>query len=192
MRDGRGEERSRTTTRIGGELWVGKVPGDHRLCEAAVLDPWCLISSPEGRSDGQKLFDAYPYGGLAEYLTAPQRNLVKLPDSVSSEEGARFGYLGTGYSALKKAGAGPGTTVLVDGISGTLGLGVALNALAMGATKIFGTGRNADLLDVRAIAPDRIEVLPVGEADLAEWVRAKNGGHGVDIAIDALGPGALA
>ena len=21
--------------------------------------------------DGQKLFDAYPYGGLAEYLTAP-------------------------------------------------------------------------------------------------------------------------
>jgi alcohol dehydrogenase len=143
--------------------------------------------------DGQKLFDAYPYGGLAEYLTAPQRNLVKLPDPVSFEEGARFGYLGTGYSALKKAGAGPGTTVLVDGISGTLGLGVALNALAMGVTKIFGTGRNADLLrDVKAIAPDRIEVLAIGETDLADWVRAHNGGQGVDIVIDALGPGAPA
>ena len=57
--------------------------------------------------DGQRQFDAYPYGGLAEYLTAPQRNLVKLPDSVTFEQGARFGYLGTAYSALRKAGAGP-------------------------------------------------------------------------------------
>ncbi len=143
--------------------------------------------------DGQKLFDAYPYGGLAEYLTAPQRNLVKLPDSVSFEEGARFGYMGTGYSALKKAKAGPGKTVLVDGISGTLGLGVLLNALAMGVTKVFGTGRNAQLLqDVKAIAPGRIEVLAVGEADLGRWVRERNGGEGVDIVIDALGPGAPA
>jgi threonine dehydrogenase-like Zn-dependent dehydrogenase len=39
--------------------------------------------------DGQKLFDAYPYGGLAEYLTAPERNLVVLPDSVTFEQGAR-------------------------------------------------------------------------------------------------------
>jgi D-arabinose 1-dehydrogenase-like Zn-dependent alcohol dehydrogenase len=38
--------------------------------------------------DAQQLFDAYPYGGLAEYLTAPQRNLVKLPGSVSFEQGA--------------------------------------------------------------------------------------------------------
>ena len=41
---------------------------------------------------------------------------------------------------------GPGKTVLIDGASGTLGLGGVLNALAMGATKIFGTGRNAELL----------------------------------------------
>ena len=97
-------------------------------------------------TDGQQLFDAYPYGGLGEYMTAPQENLVKLPDTVSFEQGARFGYLGTAYSALKKANVGPGTTVLIDGISGTLGLGGCLNALAMGATKIFGTGRNAELL----------------------------------------------
>ena len=110
--------------------------------------------------DGQKLFDAYPYGGLAEYLTAPQRNLVKLPDSVTFEQGARFGYLGTAFSALRKAGAGPGRTVLIDGISGTLGLGACLIALGLGVTRILGTGRNADLLnDVKAIAPDRIDVL---------------------------------
>jgi len=187
-----------TDVAVGDRVYVnpGLSCGSCRACRRGQepnCDSYTFMGYFSFGPDGQKLFDAYPYGGLAEYLTAPQRNLVKLPDSVSFEEGARFGYLGTGYSALKKAGAGPGTTVLVDGISGTLGLGVALNALAMGVTKIFGTGRNADLLrDVKAIAPDRIEVLAIGEADLAKWVRANNGGQGVDIAIDALGPGAPA
>jgi alcohol dehydrogenase len=54
--------------------------------------------------------------------------------------------LGTGFSALRKAGAGPGTTVLIDGISGTLGLGACLIALGLGVTRILGTGRNATLL----------------------------------------------
>ena len=146
---------------------------------------------------GQKLFDAYPYGGLAQYLTAPQRNLVHLPDAVSFEQGARFGYLGTAYSALRKTGVGPGSTVLVDGISGTLGLGACLNALALGATRVLGTGRNAALLeDVRrigiGIAPDRIEVHAAGSGSLADWARGHNGGEGVDVVVDCLGPGAPA
>ena len=143
--------------------------------------------------DGQKLFDAYPYGGLSEYLTAPERNLVRLPDSVTFEQGARFGYLGTAFSALRKAGAGPGRTVLIDGISGTLGLGACLIALGLGVTRILGTGRNPDLLDdVRSVAPGRIDVLPAGTANLPDWVHEQTDGEGVDIAIDALGPGAPA
>ena len=135
----------------------------------------------------------HPYGGLSEYLTAPERNLVRLPDSVTFEQGARFGYLGTGFSALRKAGAGPGRTVLIDGISGTLGLGACLIALGLGVTRILGTGRNPALLDdVKAIAPDRIDVLPAGTAHLPDWVRERTGGEGVDIVIDAVGPGAPA
>ncbi|KXX55878.1 alcohol dehydrogenase catalytic domain-containing protein [Rhodococcus sp. LB1] len=143
--------------------------------------------------NGQRRFDAYPYGGLGEYLTAPQRNLVKLPDSVSFEQAARFGYLGTGFSALRRANVGPGSTVFIDGISGTLGLGTCLSALALGATRVLGTGRNTVLLeDVRRIAPDRIHVLPAGSADLRSWTREHNNGEGVDVVIDALGPGAPA
>jgi NADPH:quinone reductase-like Zn-dependent oxidoreductase len=90
-------------------------------------------------ANGQQRFDAYPYGGLSEFLTAPQRNLVKLPDSVTFEQRARLGYLGTAFSALRKAGAGPGRTVLIDGICGTLGLGACLIALGLGVTRILGT-----------------------------------------------------
>ena len=64
----------------------------------------------------------------------PSTALVKLPDSLSFEQAARFGYMGTAYSALRKAKVGTDTTVLINGISGTLGLGAALFALGMGAT----------------------------------------------------------
>ena len=62
-------------------------------------------------------------------MTAPQYALVKLPDSISFEQAARFGYLGTSYGAMKKANAVAGQSMLVDGISGTLGLGAALLGL---------------------------------------------------------------
>jgi alcohol dehydrogenase len=142
--------------------------------------------------ESQKQFDAYPFGGLCEFVTAPQHNLVRLPESVSFEQAARFGYLGTAYAALRKAGAGPGCALLINGISGTLGLGAALLALGRGVTRILGTGRRRDLLErVRLLAPRRIEVLALGERPIADWARALTG-LGVDAAIDCLGPGAPA
>ena len=66
---------------------------------------------------------------------------------------------------MKKIGVGPGQTLLINGISGQLGLNAAQLALAMGATKILGTGRNQALLDrVKALAPRRIDVLSVPNA----------------------------
>src|SRR3984893_7417640 len=120
--------------------------------------------------DAQKIYDLYPYGGFCELMTAPQYALVKLPDNVTFEQAARFGYLGTSYGAMKKANAAPGQSMLVDGISGTLGLGAVLLGLAMGITRILGTGRNRDLLArVKALAPHRIEVLALGEEPTGAW-----------------------
>jgi D-arabinose 1-dehydrogenase-like Zn-dependent alcohol dehydrogenase len=141
--------------------------------------------------DSQKLFDAYPYGGMAEYITAPAHNLVALPDNVSFEQGARFGYLGTAYAALAKAQAGPGMTILINGITGTLGLGACLIALGRGVTRILGTARNQSLIErVTALAPSRIEIMQLDEGKISDWVRARNGGHGIDAVVDCLGPGA--
>ena len=36
--------------------------------------------------DSQRLFDAYPYGGMCEYMTAPQHNLVPLADTSRSRK----------------------------------------------------------------------------------------------------------
>lgn len=139
-----------------------------------------------------KLFKNYPYGGLGEYMIAPQYALVKLPDNVTYDQAARFGYLGTMYSALRKGQVGPGKSVLINGISGTLGLGGALLGLAMGATRILGTGRNIALLEkVKALAPNRIEVFSTeGGGQIDAWVKSRTEGLGVDVFVDALSPGA--
>jgi alcohol dehydrogenase len=139
----------------------------------------------------RRLLDEYPYGGLAEYMIAPRYSLVRLPDNVTFEQGARFGYLGTAYSALRKAKVGPGTTLLVNGISGTLGIGGALYGLALGTTRMLGTARNRNLLArVKALAPNRIEVHSLDDGPIDAWVRSVTGGHGVNVFVDCLGPGA--
>jgi alcohol dehydrogenase len=143
------------------------------------------------QANSQVLYDLYPEAGFAEYMSAPQYSLVKLPANVTFEQAARFGYLGTAYSAIKKVGPSAGKSVLINGISGTLGLGATLLALAMGVTRIFGTGRNVELLErVRALAPGRIEVHPLSGGPINQWIRARTDGIGVDFMVDALGAAA--
>jgi alcohol dehydrogenase len=141
--------------------------------------------------DSQRQFDAYPYGGMCEYMIAPQHNLVRLPERVSYEEAARFGYIGTAYAALRKANAGPGKTLLINGLTGTLGLGATLIALGRGVTRILGTARDRKrLARVKAFSAARIEVLAQDDKrSVADWARSLTDGHGVDAVIDCLGPG---
>jgi D-arabinose 1-dehydrogenase-like Zn-dependent alcohol dehydrogenase len=138
--------------------------------------------------DGQRIFDLYPYGGFSQYMTAPEYALVNLPDNLSFPQAGRFGYLGTSYGALKNANAGPGQVALIDGITGTLGVASTVLGLAMGLSRILGTGRNEELLQrVKALAPDRIEIMSLGEKSSGEWAKSLTGGDGVDFAISALG-----
>ena len=137
-------------------------------------------------------FRDYPYGGYAEYMTAPQYSLVKLPQNVSHEAAARWGYLGTAYAALRRAGVDMNSTVLINGASGTLGVGGVLFALALGAPKILGVGRDIELLErVRSIDPQRIHVHSTkSEVSVADWARSHTEGNGADVVFDALPTGA--
>jgi threonine dehydrogenase-like Zn-dependent dehydrogenase len=136
-------------------------------------------------------FNDYDTGGLGEYMVAPASAVVSLPDNMSFDHAARLGYMGTGYSALKKAGVGPTDTLLVNGISGTLGISCAVFGLALGAKKILGTGRDKKLLaEIKALAPDRIEVFSINDGPLDTWARNHTlNGEGVDVFIDCNGPG---
>lgn len=160
--------------------------GKSRSCDHATLSGYFGTGpkSPE-------MLAAYSFGGYAEYMPAPQDALVKLPDNLDFETACRWGYLGTSYSALRKAGVDMSTTVLVNGAGGTLGLGAVVFALALGAPKILAVGKSAARLErVRALAPDRIEIHSAEDpTPVDEWARAQTAGEGADIVLDALPTG---
>lgn len=188
-----------------GEQVIGLKPGDRvyvspvRSCGAC---PRCLAGERTQcaymtfngyfgfQPQSQVLYDMYPYGGFSEYMTAPQYAAIKIPDSMSFDAAARLGYWGTAYAATKKAGGLTGKTLLIAGVSGTLGVGLTLLALASGVKRIYGVARNPALLEqVRALAPERIEVFESTGGSIAEWARSRTG-HGVDVVIDTLGAAA--
>ncbi len=135
----------------------------------------------------------YPFGGFAEYCTAAPQRLVSLPDGVSFEQAARFGYLGTSFAGLCAGEVGAGSVVMINGATGTLGVGATILALGMGATRIFCFGRNLSVLErLRALAPGRIETLALGGEEIGDFVRARTAGVGADMLLDCSGRAASA
>jgi alcohol dehydrogenase len=112
---------------------------------------------------------------------------------VTFEQAARFGYLGTSFAALRLGQVVAGSWIAINGITGTLGVGATLLALGMGATRILGLGRNRDVLaQVKALAPNRIEVLALNDGPIADWLRTHTDGLGVDVLLDCSGRNAIA
>ena len=139
--------------------------------------------------NGQAMFERYPSGGLAEYMIAPGSAMVTLGDDVSFASASRFGYLGTAYAALRRAKAGPDTTVLVYGATGTIGVGGVLSALALGVPKILAVGRNEGLLErIRQIAPRRILTHSTAQGAAEGWAKSHTGGTGANVVLEALSP----
>jgi alcohol dehydrogenase len=162
--------------------------GEPMLCSAAGFQGYFGFFPNSVR----QLMD-YPFGGFSEYITAAPHRLVRLPQQVTFEQGARFGYLGTSFAALRLGQVGAGSWLAINGITGTLGVGATLLALAMGATRILGFGRNRDVLArLKALAPNRVEVLALGDAPIADWVRSRSDGLGVDVLLDCSGRNAAA
>jgi len=58
----------------------------------------------------------------------------------------------------------------------------------MGLSQILGTGRDERLLArIKALAPERIQVMKLGHGSTGEWAKSLTGGEGADFAISALG-----
>lgn len=77
-----------------------------------------------------------PYdGALAELLVMDERNLFRIPDSMSFEEGALLEPLSVGIWACRRAGLEAGDRVLVVG-AGPVGILAAQVARALGAAEV--------------------------------------------------------
>lgn len=125
-------------------------------------------------------------GALAEFVVAPRRNLIRVPDGVSLAEAALTEPAAVALHALRRAGGcGVGESVAVFG-AGPIGLMVAQWARAMGAAPIL-------LFD---IVPEKLDLarrlgfkfaFDSRASDPVETVRSVTGRDGAHLCIEAAG-----
>lgn len=133
---------------------------------------------------------AYATGPLGAYASArpfPAERLVKLPDSLSSEDAAAVLFKGitAQYLLTSTYPVGPGTTLLLYGVAGGLGSIMAQWAKHLGAFVIGVVSRPSSVDKARALGCD--EVLVFDPATLAAEVARITDGKKVDVVYDPIG-----
>lgn len=76
------------------------------------------------------------YGAMTEYFLRAPAGVLKLPDTVSDEEGALFEPFNVGVGAVQAAEIQPGDSAVIIG-AGKIGLGAMLCARAAGASPVI-------------------------------------------------------
>lgn len=161
-------------------------PGRRDLCENNCFRGYFPI-----HPGGAHALKRYPIGGLSEYVISPDANVAVLPQSIDLPTASRLGYIGTSFGGLKKAQIGPGKTLLINGVTGTLGYAAVAIGLGLGCTKILGIGRNKErLAEVERLCKNgRVVVRSSEDGNLEDWIMQHTGGQGPDALYDCLGVG---
>jgi NADPH2:quinone reductase len=141
---------------------------------------------------GDRVFGLVGGGGQAEYVVTHERMAVPIPANLDFDAAAAVPEVFvTAHDALEaRAGVRPGERVLVHAVGGGVGSAAVQLAHAMGCT-VFGTSRTASKLREAAALGLDVAIESTRE-DVADVVRQRTGGAGVDVIIDLLGAAALA
>jgi L-iditol 2-dehydrogenase len=164
----------------------------HRTCHRCW---YCLVAKASTRCPERKVY-GITYGaadglcgGWAEYLyLKPGTRLLALGDASPRDFLVAGCALPTALHGLERARVQVGDTVLVLG-TGPVGLALVALARQSGAALVLAIGGPAARL-APATAAGADEVLDFATASPAareEWVRARTGGRGADVVIEATG-----
>jgi D-xylulose reductase len=125
------------------------------------------------------------HGILTPHIVHPAAFTYRLPDNVSFAEGAMVEPFAVGMQAAARARIVPGDVAVVTGC-GTIGIMVALAALAGGCSKVIVSDVSAEKLGVAA-GYNGIIPVNVGEQVLSDAVMKETDGWGADVVFEASG-----
>ena len=125
----------------------------------------------------------YP-GIFSDYTVLPEICTVKLPDSMTSQQGAVLEPLGVAVHSITEADVS-GKPVVILGV-GPIGLFAVAAAKHLGATQIFGTARSQEKLDM-AMAMGADATFNPLKVDVVAAVKEATGGIGAGAVIDMTG-----
>ncbi|HBC27682.1 MAG TPA: alcohol dehydrogenase, partial [Ruminococcaceae bacterium] len=161
--------------------------------DRVALEPGCTCGKCEFCKSGKynlcpdvRFLATPPYNGcLMDYITFPEDMAFRLPDKISTKEGALIEPLSVGMHAAKQGSVTLGSSVTILG-AGCIGLVTLLSCRAFGATDLF----------VVDVLPKRLEyakklgathVINALEEDPVQAIQDRTGGAGTDIVIETAG-----
>ena len=131
-------------------------------------------------------FATPPVDGVFQEYVAHEAGLCfKLPDNVSTMEGALIEPLAVGFHAARQGGAQAGQTAVVTG-AGCIGLVSMMALKAMGVSKVY----SVDVMDKRldkALELGADGVINGSKEDAVKKVLELTGGMGCDLVIETAG-----
>jgi len=127
-------------------------------------------------------------GGYAEYVVAPARNLIPIPDGLDFDEAAAIPLQGlTAYHVLETSGQlKEGESVLVHAAAGGVGYLAVQIARLMGASPVIATASTQEKLDLaKDLGADVL--INYTEEDWPEKVREATEDKGADVILEMVG-----
>lgn len=138
-----------------------------------------------GQCDNYNYLGSRTNGGFAQYVKAPAKNLVRLPDEVSFIEGATVEPAAVTLHGVKKVGVQAGDTVAVLG-SGAIGLFAIQFAKILGASRAIAVDVDYKKLEfAKAVGADIC--INAAEGDAVQLIKDLTGNKGVNLAIETAG-----
>lgn len=166
-------------------------PGDRVLVDPRITCgecEYCLKGETNRCSDDVhgNLGEEY-WGGLAEYVAAPAKNAIQMPDHASFEETAALpiAYATAWRMLISRAETDPGETVLVLGASGGLGTAGVQIADYLGAEVYAATSTEEKAERARERGADHVINYEEEEFDRAIWDATDK--RGVDVVFEHVG-----
>ena len=182
-----GHECAGTIVEVGEEVKTLKI-GDRVALEPGITCGECEACKSGHYNlcpDVQFLATPPVQGCNEEYIAFPENMCFKLPENVSTKEGALVEPLSVGFYAAEQGQVNTGDTVVIMG-AGCIGLVTLLACKAHGAGKIIV----ADLVDARlqkALELGATEIINSGRENLREKVKEITEGRGCDVVFETAG-----
>lgn len=149
--------------------------------------PDCLSGS-DHLCQSYQILGAGPDGGYAEYVKAPAKNIISIPETLSFEAAAAFPltFLTAWHMLISRAALRPGQDLLVLG--GGSGVGsAAIQIGKLSGARVFATAGNSKKLEqARLMGADFL--IDHSEADFSKEILALTHGRGVDVVFEHVGP----
>lgn len=136
--------------------------------------------------EDMKFMATPPYNGaFKKYMAYPARGCFKLPESVSTLEGAMIEPLAVGMHAARRGEVDNSKVVLITGM-GCIGLMTLLSCKAMNAQKIIVTDIFQNRLE-KALELGADYAINVAETDMLEKLKELTDGKGADVVFETAG-----